>query len=51
MKVIDLQLYRAQRIITTLEKRIGQLATTSSEVGAVREMKTCFIQWLKLNAR
>lgn len=45
MKVIDLNLYRIRKEITTLEKRIGQLALEAEE-GSARKLKTCFKEWL-----
>jgi hypothetical protein len=50
MKVVDLQLYRSRRVIEALEKKIGELAMVP-KVGSVRELKTCFKEWLKMNAR
>jgi len=50
MKIVDLSLYRTRRTIENLEKRIGELAITP-EIGVVRKMKTCFKEWLKMNAR
>jgi hypothetical protein len=50
MKVVDLSFYRTRRIIENLEKRIGELAF-APKIGAVREMKICFKEWLKMNSR
>lgn len=50
MKVVDLQLYRAKRTAVALEKRIGELVTTT-EAGVVRKIKTCFKLWLKMNTK
>jgi len=50
MKVIDLQLYRSRRAIEGLEKKIGELAMVP-KVGSARELKTCFKEWLRMNAR
>jgi hypothetical protein len=50
MKIIDLGMYRTRRVIENLEKRIGELASTPT-IGAVRQMKICFKEWLKINAR
>jgi hypothetical protein len=50
MKVIDLQFYRTKKTVEALEKRIGRLALESG-VGSVREMKTCFKEWLKISSK
>jgi len=50
MKIVDLNRYRTRRTIEKLEKRIGELAITP-QIGVVREMKTCFKEWLKMNSR
>ena len=50
MKIVELQLYRSRKAILELERKLGQLALTP-RVGSIREMKTCFKQWLKMNAR
>ena len=48
MKVIDLQYYRTKKEVEKLEKRIGELALVSS-AGTVKEMKTCFKEWLQFS--
>jgi len=46
MKVIDLQIYRNNRAIQNLEKRISEHAL-QSKTGSVSVMKTCFKEWIK----
>jgi hypothetical protein len=48
MKVIDLNLYRTRKAIIALEEKIGRLALSPGS-GTVREMKSCFKEWLKVN--
>jgi hypothetical protein len=49
MKVIDLQIYRNKKAIEALEKRISEHAL-QSRAGSVKEIKTCFREWIKKQA-
>lgn len=48
MKVVDLALYRNKKLVEALEKKIGLLALSPGSP-AVREMKICFSQWIKMS--
>lgn len=41
MKVLDMQLYRIKKERKRLEQRVSELALHGSQVGTVREIKSC----------
>lgn len=46
MNVVNLQIYRNKKELQRLQNRVSQ-AALSADVGSIREIKTCFINWLK----
>ncbi len=46
MKVVDIQVFRARKLMRELEKTIEENIRNPSS-GSVRQIKTCFKDWLK----
>jgi hypothetical protein len=50
MKVVDLQQYRSRKAILEIEQRVSHLVRVAP-VGTAREIKLCFREWLRRQAR